>query len=443
MDTMFLKKIEESIIQTAASTQIEDTSIFALNAGRTVEMIIRFMLAKGDNSVESPETEGIKMMYPKQLLDKSYKSGYLRTDIYMMMNTIRTYRNYAAHMLDGKDDYYEVCMPMLINILEWFYIDYLGLKDEFYYLKNKFYKENSEYLIREESNKYETGIMSKISYLVEISNNMNDKLSAMGLKVDAIDSNVLKILDIVREINDQVQSIKASALDIEEKILLINNKLDELPFDKKEIDSYISIVKRWLNFDWEKLDAYSKNYLPSAEFLFGELSKLPGIDLSPFIMQYCRALENEMLKKIFRAYITNLKSRNISIHSQFNWDLYSRDENGFNRSTQKFAKKIRNYVRSNNADEWFFEFGTMLFIMNLLNDNSIATSSPILIDFRAFIQNYFEDNIMDLNFLNDLDKIKDNYRNKSAHSDVINLEDAKVGRNEIRDAINNFLECYK
>ncbi|KAA9023546.1 hypothetical protein [Niallia endozanthoxylica] len=435
-----LEQIDDCIERTASITKTNGEYILALSAGQIIELISIFMLTKEEH-LQDPLS--LNRISPKKILDECFNKGYLRTDIYMMMNTIRIYRNYAAHKIDGKDDYYHVCMPMLINILQWFYRDYLGDTAQFVNVKERFYKETNTYLVKESVAQYEVeNVYTKLEQVMNVCNSMFKKLTDLGIKVENIDSKVTNILSLVQEINNKIHSIKISALDTEEKMLLINDKLDGLLSENIEIDTYISIVKRWLSFDWDQLDSYSKSYLPTAEFLFGELSKLPDVDLSPFILQYCRTLENEMLKKVFRAYVFNIKKRKIIINREFNWDLFSKNEKGYNQDTQKFAKMLRKYINNTNSDEWFFEFGTMLFIMNLLNKN-IAKESPLLIDFKSFIQNYFEENITDLNFLNALEEIKDKYRNRSAHSDIIKIEEAKLGRDEIREAINTFLELYK
>ncbi|CAH0346759.1 hypothetical protein [Bacillus sp. CECT 9360] len=116
-----------------------------------------------------------------------------------------------------------------------------------------------------------TNVYAKLEQVMNVCNSMYKKLTDLGVKVENIDSNVTKILSLVKEINNEIHSIKKSALDTEEKMFLINDKLDGLLSENIEIDTYISIVKRWLSFDWEQLDSYSKNYLPTAEFLFGEL----------------------------------------------------------------------------------------------------------------------------------------------------------------------------
>lgn len=56
---------------------------------------------------------------------------------------------------------------------------------------------------------------------------------------------------------------------------------------------------------------------------------------------------------------------------------------------------------------------------------------------------YFEENILGLEFLNELKRITNEYRNRAAHSNIITLDEAKKGRKEIQEILKQFLEFYK
>ncbi|CAH0346760.1 hypothetical protein [Bacillus sp. CECT 9360] len=153
MESMkLLEQIDVCIERTASITKTKEEPIFALSAGQIIELISIFMLTKEEH-LQDPLS--LNRISPKKILDECFNKGYLRTDIYMMMNTIRIYRNYAAHKIDGKDDYYHVCMPMLINILQWFYLDYLGDTAQFANVKERFYKETNTFLVKEAVARYE------------------------------------------------------------------------------------------------------------------------------------------------------------------------------------------------------------------------------------------------------------------------------------------------
>jgi len=258
---------------------------------------------------------------------------------------------------------------------------------------------------------------------------------------------VTQVLSIVKDLQTEFSTLKEAPLEIEDKLVLLNQQLDRkiasISADSQEqLQACKDIVKRWLSFDWERLEELTKRYLPSAEYLFISLSRLADGDLSPFIIQYCRALENEMLEKIFRAYLAELTARNVDVEKDFAWDFGKKatgkpnSENTFNLA-KHFGKCLQN-----DPSNWFFELGSMENILRYLTGRT-ATKSPVLQDIKAFLLRYFEENILELEFLDELKRVTNEYRNRAAHPDIITLEEAKNGQKDIRKLLKSFLEYYK
>ncbi len=143
------------------------------------------------------------------------------------------------------------------------------------------------------------------------------KLTNIENKIDDIKTVIFNLSVDFKEIQDLPR-------EIEEKISRLNKKLEEqisnLNFEQKQIDTYIKEIKNWFDY-YDLLETKSQKYLPEAEYIFDHISKLDNPDYSPFILQYCRALENELLCKIFRAYVQSLIDRNIVFDEAFAWDL--------------------------------------------------------------------------------------------------------------------------
>ncbi len=255
------------------------------------------------------------------------------------------------------------------------------------------------------------------------------------------------IVDLVTNLNKEFVNIKNKPFEIEEKLTLFNKELDEKIKDlqnqnKGQLDKYIDLVKIWLSYDWEKLEDLSKQYLPSAEFIFSQLSNLTNTDFSPFIIQYCRALETELLNKVFKAYIDELKANNTNIEVKFAWDFEKKENNQpNNENTLRFSKHIKRCLDLDRS-QWFFELGTMEVNLRYLTGKT-SKKSPILTDLKKFLLTYFEENILELEFLNELKRITEEYRNRAAHPDIITLDEAKKGRKEIQEILKQFLESYK
>jgi len=285
------------------------------------------------------------------------------------------------------------------------------------------------------------------SYILKYLLEMKSDIELIKETTSKTEEKVTAILNVVKDLQKAFGSVKEMPIDIEEKLILFNQELDikigTLHADHQDqLDMYVEIVRRWLSFDWDRLDEISKRFLPSAEYLFAQLSRFPDTDLSPFIIQYCRALENEMLNKIFRAYLQSLIDREIDILKDFGWD-FGKKESG--RPNDENTLRLANYVKgclSKDRSGWFFELGTMETYLRYLTGKTVD-ESPLLQDLRAFIFNYFEKNVIEIDFLNELKRITRYYRNRAAHTDIITVEEAKNGRREIRDIIIQFLGYYK
>lgn len=241
-------------------------------------------------------------------------------------------------------------------------------------------------------------------------------------------------LTALQKLNSEITIIKNNKRDEEEKIsriyFEIDEKLKQLTNEQeKEITFYQNEIKKWLD-DWQLLHSSSSNFLTSAELIFDHLPDGKDTDYSPFIIQYCRALENEILKKLFEAYHENLLTNKVDRKN-----LIASDNT--NEKTQVFAK----FVEKDKRD---YTLGNMSAIMNFLKEGgNTLKGSSLLQNFRTFTLTYFEDKVLQKEFLDSIDNITKNYRNKSAHPYILPLETAKECQKLIRQILTEFLHNYK
>lgn len=209
----------------------------------------------------------------------------------------------------------------------------------------------------------------------------------------------------------------------------IDAKLDNVYKNEKQtIEGYIEEIKRWLD-RWELLDLQSQKFLPIAEFIFDELSNLKDADYAPFVVQYCRTLENEILKKLFETY-----------HSKGLKEI-DRDElvkvDIDNDKTGKFAQMVK-------RNKITYTLGDMNFIMSLLKHGGNTLNESLLLQhFRAFTISYFDEKIVEAEFLKDVNKLTNEFRNKAAHPYSISIDLAKECQSLLRKSLNVFLESVK
>lgn len=262
---------------------------------------------------------------------------------------------------------------------------------------------------------------------------IENRFDRVESQLEVVNKKLDDLLSILKELKTDFEEIQNLPREEEERLFKLCQRIDvklESVFNKEQhtIQNYIEEIKRWLDL-WELLDIQSQKFLPIAEFIFDELSKLEDADYAPFVVQYCRTLENEILKKLFETYHSKGLS-GINRDELIKVDLE-------NQKTGKFAKMVeRNKVT--------YTLGDMNFIMALLKQGgNTLNESPLLQHFRTYTISYFDEKIVEAEFLKDVNKLTNDFRNKAAHPYSINIELAKECQSLLRKSLNVFLESVK
>lgn len=270
-----------------------------------------------------------------------------------------------------------------------------------------------------------------VKTLLQLTEKLNEKLDKTLSRLDVIESKLDKALSLIIGISDQMQVIKSKPSNVEQKLTDIENLLEKsllnVSDEIKKRDYYISNVKDWLQ-SWDLLDDQSKQFIPEAEFLFDQLSNLKDGDFSPFVVQYSRALENELLLKLFVSFHDYSKANNIK-------ELL---EDGLrNNKTKKFATMLA-------KDDRKYTLGSMTYILGLLKPTgNTYTNSLLLQRFKSHIDRYLENNIIEKEYIKSLDLIISDYRNKAAHPSIIDIDLAKEFHEKIKIALSTFIDAIK
>lgn len=262
---------------------------------------------------------------------------------------------------------------------------------------------------------------------------IDNRFNKVESQLEVVNKKLDDLLSLLKELKTDFEQIQKLSREDEEKLFKLCQKIDaklDTVYSKEQqtIEGYIEEIKRWLDL-WEMLDLQSQKFLPIAEFIFDELSKLQDADYAPFVVQYCRTLENEILKKLFEAY------HSIGLADINRDDLVKNDLD--NQKTGKFAQMVkRNKVT--------YTLGDMNFIMALLKQGgNNLNESPLLQHFRAFTISYFDEKIVEAEFLKDVNKLTNDFRNKAAHPYSISIDLAKECQSLLRKSLNVFLESVK
>ncbi|QGQ21953.1 hypothetical protein F1728_04275 [Gimesia benthica] len=255
-----------------------------------------------------------------------------------------------------------------------------------------------------------------------------------------LNSQIDQVLKILTGMREQIDSIKQGSRKDEEKLSLICTQLEEWTkqsvSQKRNFAGYVRIVQSWLD-EWDILDQLTQQFLPSAEHLYDELERLKASDFSPFIVQYCRSLENEILTKLFVTYHEDFNKRISNKECFLKSDLIDLESGDLHPKTGKFAKALKN-------DQQKYTLGDMKWVMGLMKSGGkTLASSPLLQDFKAFSLKYFDERITQKDFLKMLTEITDDYRNKSAHPYLMGKSEADKCLQLVRRSLTDFLESYQ
>lgn len=249
-----------------------------------------------------------------------------------------------------------------------------------------------------------------------------------------MDNKIDAVLLTLKDLNIQLNIIKNNHRDTEEKLDKINSLIDKnlkkiATNYSDDIDTYKVQIKRWLA-DWELLHSLTLIFLTSAELIYDHLPNNNDTDYSPFIIQYCRALENEILKKLFENYHVYIIENAVDRKQLVSFDK-------LNEKTKIFADCVE-------KDKRDYTLGSMSFIMNCLKEGGkTLNGSPLLQNFRCFTLEYFEARVLQKEFLTSVTDITANYRNKSAHPYVLSVEMADECQKIIKKLLIDFLSNYK
>jgi len=272
----------------------------------------------------------------------------------------------------------------------------------------------------------EKGEISIKHELIDLMHEMNKGV------LGAIKKEGAEIKEGLYEIKEKIGLILSGVLEIKQKNLSIENKIKKIEehiFNTNfgDLKAFEGRVKGWFKY-WGGLNDKSKVFMPAAEFYFYHSERSSAVDYSAFILSYCKALENELLTKIFISFTRGLKSKK-NYKTYFNLDVEGVSPSKIKR-LQRFSSAFEKRF-----EEEKFTLGEMKEVLKRLPYRDKKTH-PVFHRFKVLKElNFYIEKInfkIDADTVSDIEHINENFRNKAAHSDYILREDSLV-----------FLEQYK
>lgn len=292
---------------------------------------------------------------------------------------------------------------------------------------------NNEVVVSLEEQENIIKILEKISKDINSTKKTGEKTYK---KVEKIDKNVNVLLDI-EKIKASCDKEKVDGC-IDKIITLIENQ-----YDFKNIKSFDKLVKKWFDF-WNSLEPLSRQFMSQSEFIYQSIESSNFKDYSPYVLYSCRALEYELLQKIFIKFHQYLDSNYSDKNKLFEYDSEKVKAKTIKDIESGMMKSFKDKILKNSPK---YTLGDMRLILNLLPTKVKPKASErykallALQEFNKFINDKIGE--IPTVLIKKIELIISDYRNPSAHVGTIGKGKADSFRENYKELMNELLGLFK
>ena len=265
---------------------------------------------------------------------------------------------------------------------------------------------------------YDEGSVNVYSALfeIEILKRKNEKLEE-ELKKEKQEKIYYK-----KKLFDKISYLRESSSDEELKIKLLDNFfLDYIVLSPKAESTLENYNNKWCD-NWNVLESESKKFIRESENLYKHILE----DYTPYVQGFAKALENEILNKLFYNFLKYFEKNKINIDYKIT-----------DKANSGTIKIFRTFLKRGNLDS-FLSLDKMRFIISAIFSK---TNDDLLLEFRPVYLNYFNEMRDIFSHAGDVNKLKE-IRNLGAHVKPIEKKMAnyfyKIFKSTFNEIINNY-----
>ena len=245
-------------------------------------------------------------------------------------------------------------------------------------------------------------------FKIKVKSDVEKSLQDLTEVIRKLKDDVEEFKTQINSLSENVSELKQLSKETDEIVDLIYKNLDKT-VSVANLQSYYSEIEKEI-VGFNNLKDQSKVFLSSAYFLKEKLDNVNAEDYSPFVLQFSRAIENEILVIFFISFLEKL-------------DGYTERESLLNNEltnpkTSLFAGLLKKRVHT-------FTLGQMQTIFGFIwkEEGETLNSSPLLQIFRKHVLSISKDSFLNKEMAQTLNKIASDFRNKSAHIDQISKDE--------------------
>lgn len=265
---------------------------------------------------------------------------------------------------------------------------------------------------------------------------MVDRLYAMRNKPpEDLQEELEKVLSLwENEISPQLDEFEAefnriqnSNIELKERLKELDQLMDKGMNNTAKADWEVSSAACEAIYEgyWAKLNKQSQEYLTMANYLYN-LFNTEGSDFGPSVLEFGRAIENELIDKIFYGYIQSLKEQTDSM-------IDKGHKYGDVKSAMKSFKK---------NGEFYIPARTMVRYLTYLSDEEFENY------YNEALKKYLASNSIDSSRVSEdtftamADEVFEKYRNNAAHpGQFFDEKDGRDCREKSKKVLKRFMSA--
>ena len=222
---------------------------------------------------------------------------------------------------------------------------------------------------------------------------------------------------------DKITYLRESSSDEELKLKLLDGFfLDYIVLSPKDELALENYNNNWCD-NWNILESDSKKFIRESENLYKHILE----DYTPYIQGFAKALENEILNKLFYNFLKYFKKNKINIDYKIT-----------DKANSGTIKIFRTFLKRGNLDS-FLSLDKMRFIIYAIFSE---TNDDLLLEFRPVYLNYFNEMRDIFSKDGNINKLK-MMRNLGAHIKPIEKKMANDFYMTFKSTFNKIINNYK
>ncbi|MDC0378291.1 hypothetical protein OAM76_03680 [Flavobacteriaceae bacterium] len=226
-----------------------------------------------------------------------------------------------------------------------------------------------------------------------------------------------------KKLFDKIAYLRESSGDEELKLKLLDNFfLDYIVLSPNAELALENYNNNWCD-NWNILESDSKKFIRESENLYKHILE----DYTPYVQGFAKALENEILNKLFYNFLKYFNKNKINIDYKIT-----------DKANSGTIKIFRTFLKRGNLDS-FLSLDKMRFIISAIFSE---TNDDLLVEFRPVYLNYFNEMRNIFSKEGNINKLK-MIRNLGAHTKPIEKKIANDFYMTFKSTFNEIINNYK